>query len=447
MSAFASSELAAAVDALWRVGGPMKGNFYAAPTFVNLRETCQRLFPAAGSKDAVNSALSRAVYRLGFRWAEAGPARLAVPSDVAAARITNAFTQTESRRVHLCPLDLGDDVPNVRFGPNVIRTFAPQELDDLVDPDQLARRRPDWCFDSQRFAQFSWLVVEETVAHHGEPGARLLPGFFFDAREDFGRIKPHKPRFPTVVEDALFALLTAPWEDVTEMRDYEWRPFRVPWVYTLIGDLFAHQALPPAADTLSWIEDYQQGDDGETEEYERPLQWQLTNAAVSETNYLNDEAWGDLVAARASPLFAGPISHFVVRAFASDGIDEFLAQITVIEAALGVPDDYNAGRRPKLSRTKNPGATARVATRLSALLGDSAAGERYRGLFKERSDFLHGQAMRDISSQSRLDARRLARRCVCALIGAAISEPRPENQDAFLSELLQRGWSGVESAT
>jgi hypothetical protein len=52
--------------------------------------------------------------------------------------------------------------------------------------------------------------------------------------------------------------------------------------------------------------------------------------------------------------------------------------------------------------------------------------------------------MKDISSQSRLVARRLARLCVCALIGAAIRVPRTENQDLFLAELLQRGWSGVE---
>jgi hypothetical protein len=148
--------------------------------------------------------------------------------------------------------------------------------------------------------------------------------------------------------------------------------------------------------------------------------------------------------ARKSPLFAGPVPHFVIRAFASEGIDEFLAQITVIEAALGMPIDHNTRDRPKLSGRNNPGATARVAARLSALLNDRAAAKRYHDLFKERSDFLHGQTMKDISSLPRLDARRLARLCVCALIDRAIRVPRPESQDLFPAELLQRGWAGAD---
>lgn len=128
-------ELSPAVDLLWRLGGPMTGNFYTAPAFVNLRETCQQLYCPTSSKESVNFVLSQAVYRLGFRWSEEAPARLAVPSGVAAVRIDRAFRQTQARLTHLCPLDLGDDVPELRFGPNTIRTFTAEELDDLLDPD------------------------------------------------------------------------------------------------------------------------------------------------------------------------------------------------------------------------------------------------------------------------------------------------------------------------
>ncbi len=420
------------------------GNFYAAPTFVHLRETCQRLYPSAGSKDAMNVALGQAVYALGLRWSEASPARFAVASDVAAVRIDGAFRQSQARLVHLCPLDLGDDVPELCFGPNRIRTFTAKELDDLLDPEGLARTRGGWRFDSQRFCQFSWLVVEEAVAIAGDSGARALPKFFFDARRDFGRIEPHKRHFPAAVEEALFALLTAPWEEITSYSDYDWRPFHVPWVYTLSDDLFARLPASPDADTLSWELAFHDDGDGETIEYERPARLILTEEAVSKTAYLNDATWAEVLEARESPLFAGPIQHFVIRAFASNGIDEFLAQITVIEAALGMPVDHNKWKRPKLSKSNNPGATARVAARISALLNDPVAGKRYHELFKERSEFLHGQTMKDISSKSRLDARRLARLCVCALIDAAIKAPPPQNQDLFLAELLQRGWSGAE---
>jgi len=389
----------------------------------------------------MNGALSQAIYALGFRWSEASPAKLAVAADVAATRIDRALRQTQAHVMHLCPLDLGDDVPQLRFGPNRIRTFTAEGLDDLLDPDGLERARGGWRFDSRRFCQFSWLVVEDTVAIPSSSGSRALPEIFFDALEDFGRIEPHKRRFPAAVEEALFALLTVPWEKVTSYCELDWRPFHLPWVYTISDDLLARRRTPPEAGSLSWEPAIYENDDGETEEYECPSRLSLRSDAASEAAYLDDGAWEQLQEAQRSPLFAGPILHFVIRAFASAGIDELLAQITVIEAAVGMPIDHDARHRPRHPGNKNPGATARVAARLSALLNDPSASERYRALFKERSDFLHGQAMDDISSLSRLDARRLARKCVCALVGAAITAPRPANQDLFLADLLQSAWS------
>lgn len=205
------------------------------------------------------------------------------------------------------------------------------------------------------------------------------------------RLEPHKPRFPPAVAATLFALLTAPWECVTRYSSSDWRPFHIPWVYTLDDDLFAHIPLPPDADSLTWEDAFCQDSNGETIEFQRPSRLlPLNDGADEKTNYLDDEAWRDLVLAMASPLFAGPVRHFLVRAFDTDGIDEFLAHITVIEAALGASIDHYHEERPRRSRRKNPGATARVAGRLSVLLVDPTAGERYAALFRERSDFLHG---------------------------------------------------------
>jgi hypothetical protein len=44
--------------------------------------------------------------------------------------------------------------------------------------------------------------------------------------------------------------------------------------------------------------------------------------------------------AKQSVLFETPIVHFLVRAFLAEGVDEFLAHITTIEAALGLRADY-----------------------------------------------------------------------------------------------------------
>jgi hypothetical protein len=144
-----------------------------------------------------------------------------------------------------------------------------------------------------------------------------------------------------------------------------------------------------------------------------------------------------VTAARESSLCARLFAHFLVRAFTSEGIDEFLAHITTVEAALGSALDHDQRSRPKIAGKGNPGATIRVSWRLAGLLGDAMAGERYRQLFGERSDFLHGRTMSAIPGRSRLDARRLARRC--ALIEAVRTAEDGADLDAFLLGLLLRG--------
>jgi hypothetical protein len=437
-----SPDLLRAVETLWQADEHVPDNLYKAPAFAVLRQVCHSIYPSAGSDQSLNYALSQAIYNLGFRWADDHPSQQAVSAEIAASRIDSAFRQTRSHRTHLCPLDQADELSPRHFGPNSVRDFTSAELDSLVDPHGTARSFPGRRLDTRRLSQFTWLVVEEVIDLPGEPDTRALPSLFDDLGADFGRIQPHQSRYPQPVEAALFALLTAPWEDVTVHSDVEWRPFRVPWVYTCDDDLFARIPRPPSAGSLSWEPGFHQNDSGETIEYERPFQLMLENDADERTKYLNDEAWQELVRARESPLFAGPVEHFFVRAFVSDGIDEFLAHILVIEAALGLSIDQS--RRPKL--TDNPGATARVGARLSGLLNDPTAGTRYLELFAERSRFLHGRAMSDIPSASRLDARRLARRCVCALIESAISEPPPESRDVFLNDLLLRSWSATSQS-
>lgn len=50
-----------------------------------------------------------------------------------------------------------------------------------------------------RFSEFQWLVVEEEVSLERPPEAHAVPVLFTDMRQDFGRIEPHKGRFPLAV--------------------------------------------------------------------------------------------------------------------------------------------------------------------------------------------------------------------------------------------------------
>jgi hypothetical protein len=424
------------LEPLWRNGFRVSGNLYTEPKFVALSEICQRLYPQAGSKEMLNFVLGQALRNLGLSINGPPPD---TELDWAAERLDAAFQQTVARRTYLCPLDRGDEMPEVQFGPNRIRRFTATELADVVDPDRLVRNLPNWGSNIRRLSEFAWLVATEIVSLPGKPGARALPLLFVNLDRDFGRIEPHKPKFPDAVEAALFALLMVPWEDVADYADYEWRPFRVPWVHTIEDDLFARRMPVPDADTLDWEPDFYEDASGETVESERPTRLPLIDDAAETIRILDDPFWARVTAARGSSLCARPFPHFLVRAFASEeGIDEFLAHITVVEAALGSASDHDQRSRQKFGK-KNPGATKRVSWRVAGLLNDADAGERYCQLFGERSDFLHGSKMSAIPGRSRLDARRIARRCVCTLIEAAQTAEDGADPDGFLHALLLRG--------
>lgn len=371
------------------------------PAFVALREECQRRFPNAGSKDGLNFALSAAVDRLGMSnrpQAEGfdipNPAR-------AAQQLEAAFVAATFRRTHLCPLDVADEFPDVTFGPNAVRDLSAEEFRNLFVPlgSYAAKLDP-------RLAQFRWLIVQEDVAVEVEPGHRALPFLFRNMSEDFAKIEPHEKKFPVAVEQALFALLLAPWEDLVGHADINWRAFQIPWSYTIDEDLFTRPATLPSADSLNWEPDFYRDEDGEIiEEVERPLAYHFQGALEGIETWVNDTRWREIAAVLGSPLFSTPVSHFLVAAFLVTGIDEFIGHLTSLEAALGLRTDQ--------ARERTLGA------RVAALLKDPAAAATYSRLFNLRSEYVHGRPMTAISGEDRNDARRLARQVANALVELA----------------------------
>lgn len=432
-------DLMQAILALWQLEPLARESLFAAPAFVRLREICQKLYCDEDcSKQGLKFPLQNALLSLGLpAILIPSTAHLARPPDVAAVRLDAAFRQRESRRLHLCPLDCADDIPVLNFGPNSVRTMSAAELRVLVDAERMLRFNSKWAFDAERFSNFHWLVIHQTVPVDANPGSRFGSKFSFDFNEDLGAIKPHPERFPTTVEDALFALLLLPWDRWLQFPNLNSYGFGIPWVYTITDDIFRWPSEPPSPDTLSWEPAFSIDRDGEEVEYERPFTYPMDEWNSDADEQLNDADWADLMRARQSVLFETPITHFLVRAFLSDGIDEFLAHILVIEAALGLPID--AKRRPKLP--DNPGATERVAARLSVLLGSVPSGEDFKKLFELRNQFVHGRPMSPIAGADRLLARRLARQTVGALVNVALESPAPKCRDIYLDTILSKGWN------
>src|SRR5271167_6914 len=126
-------------------------------------------------------------------------------------------------------------------------------------------------------------------------------------------------------------MLLVPWEDWVDTPKGWWRPFEVPWVYAIDNDLFVRPSPPPSADTLSGF--YMLEDNGE-EVFVDPDRVRLTDGQAAILKCLTDTRWDDLARAQQSPLFETSVKHFFVKAFLERPLDEFLAHLTTIEAAL-----------------------------------------------------------------------------------------------------------------
>ena len=433
-----SGAMVAAMSDLWRLLPPGPDNILPHPAFERLREACRDAYPNAGKKGPA-FALSTALRALGLPCGlQKETAHLAFPVEQAAKRLDAALRATSAKRIHLVPLDLAADLPPIVFGPAKVGRLTADELRTLVDETRLKRLYPRQDFDAARFSEFHWLVVEETIPLETEPEARAVPILFVDFSQDLGRIEPHKGRFPGAVEAALFFMLLAPWESWSTMAEVDWRGFRVPWVYTMNSDIFVRPSAPPSPDTLSWEDRIYDDGYGGTFEEERPVELRLEDDVATDLPVWDQSRWEIVERAKQSVLFETPIAHFLVRAFLAEGVDEFLAHITMIEAALGLLADYQKSFRIAPDRHKGMRATNRMRGRVAGLLGDRRYADQYEHLFDVRSAFLHGRAMSAISTAERVMARSLAREVVQALILAVQSGPVSSRED-FLDSLLDRG--------
>lgn len=433
-----SQEMIDAVTDLWRLKPPGPANLFADPSFVRLRNCCASLHPYTRAL-GFNSTLATALRTLGLPCSlSKGFKELHSTPEDAAGALHAAFLATRSMKLHLVPMDLADRLSPLEFGGARLRRFAANELRELFDEEQLRRTHPKHKLEADRFAEFQWLVVEEMVEFDQDKGARILPDLLIDFSQDFGRIEPHEGRHSGAVEAVLFFLLLAPWEEWAAIAELDWRGFQVPWVHTVDKDIFVRRTAPPSPDSLNWtIAIFLDSGGGEIEE-EVPLVRNLNDQAEADLPNWDQRYWEIVERARKSVLFETPIVHFFVRAYFAEGIDEFLAHVIVIEAALGMHADYDQSQRIAPDRHKRMGASKRTRHRVAGLLGSRDFGDQYDRLFDIRSSFLHGRPMGGISSEDRNEARSLARRVVTALIEATKSGSVVSRED-YLDGLLDAG--------
>jgi hypothetical protein len=402
--------------------------------FADLTELCIELFPdrvdrkknGEPVKDDVRRGLLHLFEATGAPTSQGDAERIAE-------RIVIAMGNPVGEHIHLCPLDNAQDFPKLRFGPCEIREFGKAEFEEIIDASRLKRHFPSLKLEAGRFARFHWLVVRERATFAATFGHRSSPWRFLSFAEDYGAIDPFARTWPAIVDQAVLALLLLPLEEMVQHDDVHWRPFRIPWVYTVNGDLLAAPNWPQEADSLHWEPDgYMDEETGEWEETERPFAYPLEEGAEAQFLRLDTGRWDMLDRAQASPIVNPRAAHFLIKAFLSDGMDEFLAHVTTIEAAVGLQTDF-----PQKGQTRPPalgrgGATDRMAGRVAGLLNNPGAEEEFWNVFNLRSAYVHGRTTPVIRSPMRIQARKLARRVVDALVTAADGSGHPGRTE-FLS--------------
>lgn len=404
-----------ALTPLWSLTAPAAKNFYHHPAFAAFKSFCERTFLAADRGVGFSFGLVDALRSVGLPCLvpyTAAPSSL----DEGARRIVETFEAATVRRRYLCPLDLADTLPTMHFGLASVRGCSSAELNRLFNGSQLGRHYPGQPLDVRRLSAFQWLIVEEQAPVSERAGRRAMPFLYEGWTRDFGAIDPHAGSHPGAVTDALFGLLLAPWEDWHSIET-DWRGFLIPWIHVATDDLFVRPRPVPTADTLTWEDVTYREDDGEIIEYERPARIHLDDGAETVLGGFNHAWWARIETATATSLFETPIKHFLVKAAFTEGMDQIMAHMTTIEAALGLRSDFKQGGRPKGARMS---PSDRLAKRLEALLGDPTAGSGYADLFETRSAFVHGRSIQGlVPSKDRILARQLARRVTMALIDAA----------------------------
>jgi hypothetical protein len=334
-------KLQRAVSRLWNTPFHDADTALSSREFGGLLRVCLELYCGPGSYHEVNSETDCNAQRHGLKnllraigapwWRNAIP-----PSpEQAASAIEHAYSVAVQTRIQMMPLDMSDPLPEATFGPWKIRKFSAPELESIVQPARQARFWPNRVFDVGRFSQFQWLFrqfEEPTRPVHKE----VWPFFYDDVRWAFGIVDPRPSKFGGSFDLPLMTVALYPWETFGGGKIEPWRPFRIPWVYTVSDNPFIEPQIAPLPQSLSW-QRYFIGN-GEVEE--RPLEMGVLDEPPSDFEQQLQDVWSELsiVAPNGeftAPAFRPPVTHFFLRGFHESGIDEMLSHVIAIEAALG----------------------------------------------------------------------------------------------------------------
>jgi hypothetical protein len=365
--------------------------------------------------------LKRLFRNIGAPWYDVGTSPgLATAADI----IDFAYQGGPFTRVYLAPLDRApENMPRTEFGPCRVGRFSAAELAAIIKSPALIRHQRNQ-FDLDKFSRFAWLVVEEPV--HLKPAAERdwITRLLNTSLKPSDTVDIYSRRLPKIVERALVTLLLHPWEDFVNFANQDWRPFVIPWFYTVNNDPFEVPRSAPNFASLSW-EPYLSPED-ELIEHDRPKATEFEQAAFGGFEALQG-IW-ELLAAVVPlgkvcyPAVNQLIEHFLLRAYFEKDIDELIMHTTAIDAAIG--------------RRQN-GMTKAIGKRLKRLLSGEVVSQEFERLYDLRSAYVHGRGVdKPLQTSDLISARRLARQTTQAVL--CYANDNPEASRSQLLDYLER---------
>ena len=275
-----------------------------------------------------------------FRWNGAPWFEGAAPDpDETAVALHSAFLRPSIHRTYFVPLDrlrLEDtssgtwrEVTSVRFGPNEVERLDRYELARRVPIDALRRFGVRYRFPIEELDGFCWLATSCTKPP-GPLERRTLLNLLNVTMRDVGTVELFRSTFPTAVEHALFALLLIL---VRDPEETPWKPFRVPWIFSVTDDLFSDADAAPDASVLT-----RRPYEDEHGYSELPDDSEVFEFGAGQFEALR-RRWNDLETMLATAdtddtSFHPLTGHFLVKALSEHGVDEILANLSCLEATL-----------------------------------------------------------------------------------------------------------------
>lgn len=327
-------------------------------------------------------------------------------------RVMDAFARREKTVTYVAPMEyFGCAANELRCRAFSMERFSKDRLDILLETVQKEVFYPWAAIDTAALSQYWLLIVKEKRSI--EPLGRIV------FPESFGQVNPTYSPYPAL-ERALRRLTLFDWQPdygrgkkPEERPDWQgWLGFKVPFVIRLTDDVLTSPQAAPMMSSLAtepYFDPTTNEEIGEQPQRFITLCERETRALLSsiiETDRLigtlesNPEGWAFLIRALG----------FLAKGFFSQGLEQLLWHITVLDALFG---------------EDTPGITKRLARRTAAILASSEVEKKkiaktFRKLYEFRSRLVHGDEFDDQVWESHLsDSRDMARRSLLWFLNLA----------------------------